>query len=758
MGAGVQGVGLRHARASRAWLVVMLGMALVSSSLASGGLFGSVASAALPTPGSVPYAVPGVKADYAYFSADGKILVSRWTSSLYVVDLVAGTSEQIAPAPDPSPQLTTQIDLGPQSVSANGQVVVFCRKVYGGSFSSQKSYVWTKSGGTSAISTPCDGYGAAVDATGKVGTHLDTSDSTRTQLQIVDLASGVTKTIGSVARADYYVEQAFLTSSGDAFLYSALTNTPDPANSKRSLFEVTVATGVTTRFDVDLGGGITGAVRDVSADGNRYLFYRTSVPDITWGVFDRTTQTTQYLPVRKDDGDHYSLTGDGSRVLGWVSTSCPSGYTGGVDICLYDFNSAQWVAVTRGGSPNNPLDASGGGEVIAASNYYGDRQLVLYGYTPPGTTSTTSTMPTTTTPAPKKVLFSFGDSIAAGEGHGTSSGYPNDNSSAYPAVLAKRIGWDSYNFAISGACTVNPGTPTGVPGIPATGTAPGCKDSKSILQDELPTAAQVKAHPDLISVTVGGNDIRFADCAGALIDSNKLDQCSGPIFDAHLAALRTNLSYIFQVLHERYPGVPIVATKYGLPVPPTLTGADMQLCAAAKDLMPALGLLQDVNSGQYVKAAQIVIGGPNSLKARGLVFYADLSLTASRIVGGLNKAIQQASTSKGVHLVDIDLTDHGLCEAYTVFKSYIFGPLVELSVVARAGPISKSFEGFYIPAERCMPVPGCDNSRLVRFSKSGSSGGFHYAIVGTFTPNDLPHLTTTGASYYATQIQAAVGI
>src|SRR5712691_3211795 len=74
------------------------------------------------------------------------------------------------------------------------------------------------------------------------------------------------------------------------------------------------------------------------------------------------------------------------------------------------------------------------------------------------------------------ILIGLGDSIAAGQGFGKADGYP-DNPGAYSAIAASRLGWETANFSISGACTYAAGEPGADPD-----TAALC--AKSVNRDE----------------------------------------------------------------------------------------------------------------------------------------------------------------------------------------------------------------------------------------------------------------------------------
>ena len=110
------------------------------------------------------------------------------------------------------------------------------------------------------------------------------------------------------------------------------------------------------------------------------------------------------------------------------------------------------------------------------------------------------------------------------------------------------LDWTSYNFAISGACTVRDAIPN------------HCHDG--VIEDEIPKAQALNLKPDLVTLTVGANDIGFSDCVEPLLRRRSDGPCSGQQFRDNLANLATHLDTVLGTLRTMYPRTPIVVTRY----------------------------------------------------------------------------------------------------------------------------------------------------------------------------------------------------
>jgi lysophospholipase L1-like esterase len=123
----------------------------------------------------------------------------------------------------------------------------------------------------------------------------------------------------------------------------------------------------------------------------------------------------------------------------------------------------------------------------------------------PGEPITTAGMTWT---KPVKVVLGLGDSIAAGYGLGNAEGDPaqlGDNANAYPNIIAQTLGDTLYNYASSGACT------KAWPQCGPTRVGSQTYPNTSVLQ-QISDAYAAGIHPDIVTLTVGADDLYFAYC------------------------------------------------------------------------------------------------------------------------------------------------------------------------------------------------------------------------------------------------------
>src|SRR4051812_23373610 len=130
-------------------------------------------------------------------------------------------------------------------------------------------------------------------------------------------------------------------------------------------------------------------------------------------------------------------------------------------------------------------------------------------------------------------LVALGDSVAAGFAAG---GPP----AAYPALVAARLGYTMENDATPGATAA------------------------TVLRRQLP---RVAAAPDVVTITVGANDIRFAQCFGALFGIGD-DPCAGGTYRRTLDRLGRDLGAVLDRLRTRYPRAHVLVSRYYDPLPP----------------------------------------------------------------------------------------------------------------------------------------------------------------------------------------------
>jgi lysophospholipase L1-like esterase len=351
-------------------------------------------------------------------------------------------------------------------------------------------------------------------------------------------------------------------------------------------------------------------------------------------------------------------------------------------------------------------------------------------------------------PPPTFKYVALGDSIAAGEGQGNADGYPN-NASAYPAMLGRLLNADVYNLAISGACSATAGATSPGIGKAHTHTAESC--TKSVLNTQLPQLFELGVTPDVITLTVGGNDIQFAKCFEAVLGLSDDNPCEGQTFSDHLAALRTNLRQALDLLRQRYPNADILITTQFNPLPGDAINSDATPCAQ----MPLLYVIDRIRAGKYKQLAEALLFG--ELDSKGLQFQLDRYAEANRVLGRLNKSLRTTAEQYGATVVPLDFTGHDFCRGYNrAGQSWVLSPNIRLSVDVERRLHTESFERFYTPLEKCTPLPDCNG-----FSKvDGGSFSVRFVLTGhyqyTFVANDFPHLTVAGANAVARMLHSHI--
>jgi len=341
---------------------------------------------------------------------------------------------------------------------------------------------------------------------------------------------------------------------------------------------------------------------------------------------------------------------------------------------------------------------------------------------------------------PAKTLIGLGDSVAAGHGLGSSDGYP-DNGNAYPRLLAGLLGYAGSDYAITGACAATPGKDGGSASTPS-----GC--DHSVLSDELP---QVTVKPNIITLTVGANDIRFGDCFKAVVLRAGDNPCQGAAFDTNLKALSQNLNTLLARIKTKFPGVPIYMMRYYNPVPGVpSTGRD--ICPASR----ALAAIQKKNAQGYIQA--LITGAIGSYDNTAAEVQSDLYLKAVKIVSKLNLTIETAATAAGAKTVSLDFAGHDFCRTLTggsVSDTWVYGPSLHGSV-SGFGVINKRIPfDFDLPGT--CPAPHREDSLAYYYSGTGHWDGESWAYDFTGKINCMPHPTIDGQRAIARAFKQAIG-
>ncbi|HVL91255.1 MAG TPA: GDSL-type esterase/lipase family protein [Actinomycetota bacterium] len=254
----------------------------------------------------------------------------------------------------------------------------------------------------------------------------------------------------------------------------------------------------------------------------------------------------------------------------------------------------------------------------------------------------------------EKVVLAFGDSVAAGQGLGPALGYPN-NDQAYPARLGALLGWRSMNFAVSSACAASADDPGAHPDTPGTCQA-------SVLRDQIPHAAETfKGSPRVVVLTVGANDIRYADCGLQVIVPELFDdKCDDATLDRRLVALEANLGRVLDRLRRGYPGSVIVLTSYYNPMP-----------APVRDGEEACPIYEPLAALK----SPVTLVSERALRAATADLQAQVHVRFREGVTRLNESIARAAIAGDAIVAPADFTGHDLCRSETGGgQAWVYGP------------------------------------------------------------------------------------
>jgi lysophospholipase L1-like esterase len=358
-------------------------------------------------------------------------------------------------------------------------------------------------------------------------------------------------------------------------------------------------------------------------------------------------------------------------------------------------------------------------------------------------------------------IVAFGDSIAAGEGSGDSAGYPN-NPAAYSARLAAELGGEAFNFAVSGACVAT--AESGHPSTPAS-----CVSEKSILTRQLADADRFEAaygalRPDIVTVTIGANDIQFAGCLQALLAGEfgvqvEDDPCSPESLGAHLEALGSNLDAALQQIERRYPFAKVAVTSYFNPMPSKVIEGGEPPCDAMRYLYPAQRYRAKGVDGLAGVLTDIVRG---RLDEKASEYQNKMFSRAERVVKPLSRTLQKTVKQRSATFVPLDFTGHDFCQDYQDGNpdAWVFAPLVEGSLALGV----TSLDATFVPTTRCvpqLPAPGCNVRAPIVIAETvaekkilGTSYVLSYQLFALL--NDFPHLTPAGQAFVGQEIRTAL--
>ena len=331
--------------------------------------------------------------------------------------------------------------------------------------------------------------------------------------------------------------------------------------------------------------------------------------------------------------------------------------------------------------------------------------------------------------AAPKLLFAFGDSVAAGEGSGPASGY-DQNKGSFNEILGADLGYRVRNFARTAARS------TDLPG-------------------QLSQALATGQRPTLITVMVGANDISYADCLLAAVGAGSGDPCTSGALSLSLPTLAQNLVAGLGAIRGAYPTARVVVVGYYNPMPKpakTLT----HICPVMKTLYQA-SLLRDLSA--FVAQAL----SPNLAAVRA--FQAQIHGNAQQVVGLLNQTIAGVAQGVGATFVTQDFTNHDFCADYAkkapawvlAPKVSAQGTLIVADGLGLSVPDLVSLSALAQPRHSCVAGVLCPDGQSAHVIIRKIQGPPLDYQLEVWT-NDFPHLTVRGNHAVADRIEAALGL
>jgi hypothetical protein len=264
--------------------------------------------------------------------------------------------------------------------------------------------------------------------------------------------------------------------------------------------------------------------------------------------------------------------------------------------------------------------------------------------------------------------------------------------------------------------------------------------------------------PDLVTITVGANDIRFADCLTQVLGVDKTlmttaggSPCSGQTFPDHLKALNSNLSFALARIRDMYgPTVPIAVTGYFIPTPAPVTDP-AKVSEFMKTLLIAKNGLEGYVSSGGGEAVKRAVTTYWDLGYKAMNYQSDIYARAARIVGQLNGNLSKTVGAYDATFVPISFSNHDITADYDgSADAWVLAPKIDL-FLSYYGAGGLTYNQQFTPAHRCVSRPACDTHAAFK-QIEGDWLKQHGTLIVQFWSNDFPHLTTLGHEAMAGRI------
>jgi hypothetical protein len=245
-------------------------------------------------------------------------------------------------------------------------------------------------------------------------------------------------------------------------------------------------------------------------------------------------------------------------------------------------------------------------------------------------------------------VLAFGDSVAAGYGLGPSQGHP-DNPGAYSAVLARQLDYGDENYAIEGQCAAAD-----------VGCSGSSDDSVASQIQQVPP----NYTPDLITLTVGANDINFHGCLTAILQNgdlsmtSKSDPCRPATLSADLMSFQASLTSDLTTLKGKYPGVPIMVMDYYNPFPAAPTRQDPTCTFSDGVTLSYLNAQEGWEGAAFTALFEPDVFAQDARQVQGRVYQ-----DAATVLDKLNVAISNAASGLATVVNTNDFAGHDICSS-----------------------------------------------------------------------------------------------
>jgi lysophospholipase L1-like esterase len=351
---------------------------------------------------------------------------------------------------------------------------------------------------------------------------------------------------------------------------------------------------------------------------------------------------------------------------------------------------------------------------------------------------------------PQGTLLGLGDSIAAGYGLGPAEGDPsqlNDNAYAYPAILAKQLNYTLYNYASSGACTEG---------------WPQCQSPTSdpltpVLQ-QITDAYNAGIRPDVITLTVGGDDLNFAYCLPAYFGSvlGQATACTHAQLEHYINQdFMTGLVDDLSLISQDFPGAKVFITQVYNPFPQPVTSYG-QTCGLYSALVAGAVIEQilQANLVDKISLFNTFMGSliTNQFQREVVKDQRIVYQTLGGYLNQVNVIIGQQAAIYHDTVVPLNFSGHDMCAAAGGGQQWVFGLHIHV--------IGQDVLGHTV--DFTYPGPVCQHPDPLVDPNPSLTGGPQIQTIDDIgavgieaDDNCMPHPTTQGQQQIANAVLAA---